>query len=186
MWCNFCGLTTAINLHSSDWLLNSYKSPASALNLWRKFFFFPRKFFHLSSESFLPAHASRNSMKKRRNWILESPAAVFPVGFPKLLSKPRDIVAFGYPRTPTHVCRISTHSAKLRIKHFNYTILQWRILKFPFLLHSPNSQRACFGAVLNCNWISYISMLTVTRRTCTGMQKTFVIFLQILDGKFWL
>lgn len=33
----------------------------------------------------------------------------------------------------------NTHSAKLRIKHFNYTILPWRILKFPFLLHSPNS-----------------------------------------------
>lgn len=33
-----------------------------------------------------------------------------------------------------HLCRINTHAPKLCIKHFNYTIQQWRILKFFFVL----------------------------------------------------
>lgn len=75
MWCNF-GLTTAINLHPFVRQLNSYKSLPSILNLWHNFFSSPHGIISSGPRKW------KFTQKKNRNWILESPAAVFPAGFP--------------------------------------------------------------------------------------------------------
>lgn len=136
------GLTTTINSHPNAWQLNSFKSLPNALNL-RLNFFPPRNHFFRPTQ--LEIHSKRaeigflNHLRQFFRWDsqITFEASQYHIAL---------CCSFRFSRAPTHVCRFNTHSAKLRIKHFNYTVQQWRILNFPFLLHSPNSLRACFGA----------------------------------------